>query len=273
MGAGAAVLADDGGLQRALERAGWRVTTQRVAATPGADGIGSPEIARQFDLLRQLARDVRGAVARGAFPLVLAGGCLTASATVAGAGARGAVWLDAHADLDTPDDNLSGFLDVMALSVLTGRCWRAQAATIDGFRPLDVRDVALLGVRDVAPYQRAAMEASGVRVAGGAFSAAAARAAIGALAAPLYLHVDLDVVDAREARMNAYAADGGPAVADVVGAVEAAFDHGPVVAACLSAYDARADVDGRGVTVARELAALVARRAWGQAPAGGRRGG
>lgn len=253
MGAGAALLAGDPGVQRALRAAGWAPTVERVA---GVDP-DAPEIARQFELLRELARHVRRAVNRGAFPLVLAGGCLTAAATVAGArpgggGALGVVWLDAHADLDTPDDNASGLLDVMALSVLTGACWGAQAARIDGFRPVAEDDVALVGARDLAPYQRARLAASGVRTGAGA---------IPSLPRRRYLHVDLDVVDAREARMNRYAALGGPSTREVLEAVDAAFDGGEVVAACLSAYDPAADRDGAGLAFAREVVARVAARA------------
>jgi arginase len=41
------------------------------------------------------------------------------------------LWLDAHADFDTPEDNL-GFTDVMGLAILTGGCWRALRETIPG---------------------------------------------------------------------------------------------------------------------------------------------
>jgi arginase len=43
------------------------------------------------------------------------------------------LWLDAHADFDTPEDNLTGFTDVMGLAILTGGCWRALRETIPGF--------------------------------------------------------------------------------------------------------------------------------------------
>ncbi len=105
MGAGAALLAGDAALHEALSAAGWAPTVQRIlAADPG---VG--EVARIFDLLRAQEAAVRAARERGAFPLVLAGGCISATGTVAGCDAQGAAWLDAHADYDTPDDNVSGF--------------------------------------------------------------------------------------------------------------------------------------------------------------------
>jgi arginase len=260
MGAGAALLARDPTLHAAFEGAGWAPTVQRVAAPdPGA-----PEIARTFDLLRVLAADVRGAVARDAFPLVLAGGCITAAATTAGAiGApsTGVVWLDAHADLDTPEDNLSGYLDVMALALLTGGCWRAQAERIPGFAAIAEPHVALLGVRDLAPYQAEQVARAATRTASHAFDAAAARAAISTLPVPLYLHVDLDVLDTSVGRANHYAAPGGPSLETVLATVDATFDHGRVAAAALTAYDPTADRDGAILGAARQIASRIATRA------------
>ena len=128
MGAGAALLAGTRRCTTALSGAGWAPTVQRIlAADPG---VG--EVTRIFDLLRAQAAAVRARVRRGAFPLVLAGGCISATGTVAGCGADGAVWLDAHADFDTPEDNVSGSMDVMALSILMRLGLAGAAATIPG---------------------------------------------------------------------------------------------------------------------------------------------
>lgn len=257
MGAGAALLAGDPELHAALWAADWAPTVQRVAAADPQAG----EIARTFELVRALAGAVQAARSRDAFPLVLAGGCISAAGTVAGSGARGAVWLDAHADLDTPEDNVSGFLDVMALSVLTGGCWAAQRARIPGFTPLREADVALLGARDLAPYQAARVARAATRTVLGAFAVDAARGAIARLPAPLYLHVDLDVLDASVGRANRYAAPGGPTLETVLATIDAAFDHGRVAAATLSAYDPSADRDRRILAAARTIAAHIATRA------------
>lgn len=66
--------------------------------------------------------------------------------TVAGVGSAGlgAVWFDAHADFDTPEDNLSGFFDVMGLAILTGSGWRALRETIPGVSPIDEGKVVLV---------------------------------------------------------------------------------------------------------------------------------
>lgn len=217
-----------------------------------------PEIARTVQVDRRLAERVAEGVGRGAFPLVVAGECNSCLGTVAGVGAEGlgVLWLDAHADFDTPDDNLSGFFDVMALSALAGRCWPALTATIPGFRPVDEARVTLVGARDLEPYQRASLAASAVRT-------PAADRVEGALAGlgveRLYLHVDLDVLDPSEGVANEYAAPGGLSVEDVVGIVGLAFARFDVAAAAVTAYDPGADRDGRmAASAARVLAAIAA---------------
>src|SRR5688500_16542699 len=115
MGRGASALARDEGFHAALAAGGWAVTGETI---PPVDET-LPEVARIFELDRRLAVRVAAARADGAFPLVLAGNCCSCLGTVAGSGAPGVVWFDAHADFDTPDDNLSGFTDVMGLAILT----------------------------------------------------------------------------------------------------------------------------------------------------------
>lgn len=250
MGAGASMLASDMGLHDALADAGWAPTLERVAAPDPALG----EVARTFDLLRAHAVAVRGAVARGAFPLVLAGGCISAAATIAGCGARRVVWLDAHADYDTPEDNLSGNLDVMALSIATGRAWQAAAATIPGFRPVREDACALLYARDLADHQRDALAASAIHTDPAALPLLGGDDGV-------YLHVDLDALDVSVGHANRHAARGGPSLEELLATVDATFACGTVRAVALTAYEPEYDRGHRIGAVAREIAAHVARRA------------
>ena len=217
------------------------------------------EIARTFELDRRLARSVREVVAAGSFPLVLSGNCISCLGTVAGAGADAVLWLDAHADFDTPDDNVSGFLDVMALASLTGNCWAAQCASIEGFRPIAERDVVLVGVRDLLAYQRARLERSQIRVLPRTVGVAAALDALASRARRLYLHVDLDCLDPSEGRANDYAAPGGLTAEEVRATIAEALRRFDVRAAALTAYDPAVDADGRIATAAAAFAAEIRR--------------
>jgi arginase len=258
MGLGASVLAADAELRAGLAATDLSVTVETI---PPVDE-SLPEVARIFELDRRLARRVAAASARGAFPLVLGGNCVSCLGTVAGAGADGVVWLDAHADFDTTDDNLSGFTDVFGVAILTGTGWRALRETIPGFAPVPEARVVLAGVRDLEPYQRERLAASAVRTVPGAFDAAALAAALDALksdVARVYLHVDLDVLDVEVGRANPYAASGGPSLDAVLAGIDAVFARFEVAAAALTAYDPRLDGDGAIADAARRIAVLVAR--------------
>jgi arginase len=249
MGAGASLLAGDRELHDVLASCGWTPTLERIAAS--ADPLAG-EVTRIFDLLRAHALAVRAAVGRGAFPFVLSGGCISAAATAAGAGADGAVWFDAHADLDTPEDNLSGSMDVQALSILTGSAWQASARAIPGFTPVPESSVQVVGVRDLAEYQRLRLDASGV---------------VDGLDPDFlpfrtYLHIDLDVLDPdRVGRANRFAAPGGPSLDDVLAAIDTIFDNTTVAAATLSAYEPPADRSGTVRDAAHAIARRIAARA------------
>jgi arginase len=219
-----------------------------------------PEVARIFELDRRLARAVAAAQR---FPLVLAGNCVSCLGTTAGIGAAGlgVVWLDAHADFDTTEDNLSGFTDVMGLAILTGTGWRALRETIPGFEPVPEPHVVLAGVRDLEPYQRRRVECSELRTVPGRVDGDELGAALDALrerVGRVYLHFDLDVIDAGEARANEYGAGGGPTLEAALGAIDAVFDRFTVEAAAITAYDPA--VDPRARRAAHEVAGRIAAR-------------
>jgi len=133
-----------------------------------------------------------------------------------------------------------------------------------GFRAVPEARAVLAAVRDLEPYQRAALERSEVVTVPGAFAAADLERSLDGLRADVdrvYLHLDLDALDAREGRPNAYAAEDGPELAELERAIDAVFARFAVVAAALTAYDPAADTDGRAGAAARRLVARMAARA------------
>jgi arginase len=258
MGRGPAELLERHGLRGELERRGFTATVEEIQESGERN-----EIARTFDLDRRLAERVRAAREGGAFPLVLAGNCVSCLGTVAGLGPLdvGVVWFDAHADLDTPDDNLSGFFDVMALSILTGTGWRALRETIPGFRPVEEQNVVLVGVRDLEPYQRERLEASAVNVVGGSPRRGEIATMVDELTErvrDVYLHVDLDVLDPEEGRANEYSSPGGLSLETLLEAITVVGQWLVVRAAAITAYDPEFDPDGKAARAAVEIAATAA---------------
>jgi arginase len=176
----------------------------------------------------------------------------------------GVVWFDAHADFDTPDDNVSGFFDVMGLGILTGGGWPALRQTIPGLGTVPERHVLLAAVRDLEPYQRARLEASEVRVLPGRFDPADLRARLDDLRRDVdrvYLHVDLDALDRSVGRANEYAAAGGPSLEEMLGAVDDVYARFAVEAAAITSYDPSLDTGGAIAAAARRIGGAIARGA------------
>jgi arginase len=204
---------------------------------------------------------VEAARDEGAFPLVLSGNCGPAAIGCVAADASSAVfWFDAHADFNTPDTTISGFLDGMALAAVTGRCWPTLASTVRGFRPVREDAVVLIGARDLDPAEAALLDRSRIRRVSPASMRPELSAEIGLVAetcAGAYLHVDLDVLDPSVGRMNDYAAPGGVSREDVTWAIREIARNFLVVGAALTAFDPAVDTDRRALDAAVAIGLAV----------------
>jgi arginase len=245
-----------GGIAEALRTRGHGIDVRVVelpatfAAEPGA----------AFALDRQVATAVHGATAAGAFPLVLSGNCISTVGALAGVGVGdlALLWFDAHADFNTPESTVSGFLDGMALSVACGGCWTALASTIPGFAPLDPARVVLAGARDFDDGERERLEAAGGHVADVAvLSRDEGRAVLGRLrerASRLYIHLDLDVLDPKDGVANHYAVPAGLERRRLLAMLEHARATFSIAGLTLSAYDPAADPGGAVLDAGIEFA-------------------
>jgi arginase len=173
-------------------------------------------------------------------PRVLMGDCVAALPILAAQRRLGVdpavVWFDAHGDFNTWATTPSGFIGGMPLAMCCGVL--APAPDRDGVGPdrrlldavglpgdLDGRRVLLCDARDVDPGERELLAASGIARCR-AEEVNAARIPDG----PLYLHLDLDVVDPREVAGLLYPAPGGPGAGAVARAIETVMATGRVVA-------------------------------------------
>jgi arginase len=257
MGRGPIELLERHGLRDELERRGLPAAVQEIPEPPEGTTV-----ARTIELDRLLAARVRSTIDRGAFPLVVAGNCGSCLGTLAGLDRDvGIVWFDAHADFDTSEGNVSGFFDFMALAVATGTGWRTLRESIRGFRPVEERNVVLVGVRDLEPHQRERLDSSSVDVVAGAARMGAIGTAVDDLSRRLrdvYLHVDLDVLDPAEGKANEYAAPDGLSLETLTDAVALVGEWLEVRAAAVTAYDPAFDSTGSVARAALEVAATAA---------------
>jgi arginase len=214
-----------------------------------------------------LAAQVSRSRAEGAFPLVLAGNCMSAVGIVAGLQARSrrvpaVCWFDSHADFNTPDTTPSGFLDGMALATLTGRCWQSLLKSLPEFRPVPESQVLLLGARHLDQPEREALDGSEIQQPKSVTHPISASEKLGALRdrfGEVYLHIDLDVLDQSEGRANAYASGGGFTRERLLTLVEEIGTSFHVGAAAITAYDPSCDPEGRIPVIARAIVERLSR--------------
>jgi len=184
--------------------------------------------ARLAALYRLVTGAVAGAAGGGTRPVVVSGDCTTALGTVAGlqrAGIDvGIVWFDAHGDVQTLEATASGYLGGLPLRLLVG--YRPELITAGlALRPVPEHRVMLVGARDLDPPE--------VTYLAGALIGRAEVAGLDAAAlpgGPLYVHLDLDVIDPAEVPGLRYPAPGGPGSAEVAGALRMLLATGRVAA-------------------------------------------
>jgi len=198
------------------------------------------ELGACFDLNRSVARAVAEARARQALPVVMTGNCHTQQAVVAGLGADGLglVWLDCHADFNTPETTRSGFFDGNALAMTVGDCWTSLCASVPGFSPVPADQVVLVGVRDLEPAERSRLDASAI--------AEIEHGELAGLPLPerVSLHIDLDVLDPAYGRANQYAEAPGLNPDELLEVVRTVTARSELAALTLSAYDPAFDPAG-----------------------------
>jgi arginase len=117
-----------------------------------------------------IARIVEDALDGGNIPLVLGGDHSIAAGTMAGVASHfrrenqraGLLWIDAHADMNTPQTSPSGNVHGMPLACCVGR-GPAELVNLLGFAPkVDAANVALVGIRDVDLLERTQLKETGV---------------------------------------------------------------------------------------------------------------
>ena len=264
VGLGAEALLDSGA-EAALASAGARVETELIGLDDRYGKTGKGDIDASFALIRSVADGVRRAREAGAFPVVLGGSCFLAVGVVAGVDEpRPAVlYLDAHADFNHPDTATSGYFDGCGLTLLTGGAWHGMLATVPGFRPVPETRVVLAGARALDPPEEVRLQASQIvqLPADRLHSPEPLLDALGALDPPpsgLYLHLDLDVLDATVAGVNLYSVPGGIDGDELDGVVAAVIARFPVAGVSLTCYDPTFDQAGRVPPIALRVLRTIA---------------
>jgi arginase len=174
MGPSAIRIAD---LNQAITRLGYEVTDAGNVHVHPPEAVTQtntrarylPQIAAASE---ELAAMVETALEEGAMPVILGGDHSIAIGSVAGVASFrrkrnervGIIWLDAHADTNTPDTTPSGNIHGMPLAVLLG--YGAKELThVGGFAPKVLpQNTAIIGARSVDPGERELLKNLNIRV-------------------------------------------------------------------------------------------------------------
>ena len=183
----------------------WGNVDSAVAEATELQDEAARYLPQILDTCRRVADLVARAVSEGFFPLVLGGDHSVALGTVTGLaralGPGGVLWIDAHADLNTPVTTPSGNVHGMVLAAATG-LGGGELQVDDGAPAVDPDRVALVGLRRVDPGERELLRRAGVHVhtmshVDRAGVEPAIRDALEHVAGPGFVHVsfDIDAVD------------------------------------------------------------------------------
>jgi arginase len=187
------------GAAEALASRGIDVTVRSVdSGRPFSDTASS-----SARVNKGVAALVGEAVGAGRLPVVLAGSCDVSLGVLAGFDHAdcGAVWLDAHADFNTPESTISGFFAGMSVAVITGHCYRDYWGQIGDNTPLAEDAIVMFGVRELSPeaererLERASIGVVGWRDGGPERDILASLDVLSRRTRDVYLHVDFDAFD------------------------------------------------------------------------------
>jgi arginase len=221
------------------------------------------------DVCASVAARTREALDAGRMPIVLGGDHALAAGSIAGAAAHlrakgqrlGAMWIDAHGDLNTPATSKSGNVHGMPLAALLGFGDAAMVGLAGDSPALRTSDLALVGLRDLDAAERThikrwklsaftmrALDERGVRHVLEDAITVATRDTAG-----LWVSFDMDVIDPEEAPGVGTAVPGGMTYREAHLAMEMLADTGKLIGLDMVEVNPVLDERNRTAEIACEL--------------------
>jgi arginase len=255
-------LMEESGLLKLLEAWGCEIVESEIAKlTKEEDKINGARY-RMALASNHLADNVSRMIREGVFPLGLLANCNGLMGMLAGhqrAGQTwkplkvGLVWIDAHADFNTPETSLSGMLGGMPVAISTGLCLHhiRRACGLDP--PLAMKYVTMVGVRDTDPWEQHLIDkydisqitVQDVKRLSPAIDLEMDR--LGTLTDLIYIHVDLDVLDPKDIPGVGLPVENGPSAEELSDALEIMFESPKAAGFGLASYSWRRDTERRGI--------------------------
>jgi len=267
-------------LQQELEKLGYTVEDKGNVEVPIAEMCAITDARLKYiDCIIPMARRVAGAVATsmqsGHFPLVLGGDHSLALGSIRGAAKHkkvGVLWIDAHADFNTPETTPSGNIHGMPLAALCGLGDPGLVQLWDEPTPVvDPGHVAIIGARDLDDGEKRNLTEAGVMV-----MAMEQVDRLGLVACMekaiervsrdvdgIYLSFDMDAMDPRHAPGVGTAVTGGLTYREAHLICELVAETGKLVGMDLVEVNSILDVQNQTASLAVEFAlSALGKRIW-----------
>lgn len=255
LGLGAVTLSEC--LEKRLLSLGHSVTRKEIVV----DATFSTEVTTSFDVIRSVSSAVSKAEDQGVFPIVFSGNCNAAAVgTLSGLKEKpGVIWFDCHGDFNTPETTIGGYLDGMTLSIVTGDCWCELAASVPGFIPTAENCVIQVGARDIDPLEEIRLAKSSIQRMSPALlkKTPDVLSTVSLPVKKVYLHIDLDVLDADFVKVNGYCTTGGLSPEDLYNAIRAIKRRFAIAAVAFTAYDPTLDPQRKVPEVVSEVVSIL----------------
>jgi len=198
-----------------------------------------------------LGRAVSPMVKKGIFTVGLLGNCNSSLGVLAGlqhAGSDskllkvGLIWIDAHGDFNTPETTLSGWLGGMPVSVASGQSlFRLRQKA--GLNPaISTENIIMMGLRDVDPLEEDLINNSQITTISTEEILKKSPRMLKALdkltksVDVIYLHIDLDILDASEIPGSFFEVQKGPTATQLQDPIRFLMQNKKVKALGLSSF-------------------------------------
>jgi hypothetical protein len=172
----------------------------------------------------------------------------------------GLVWIDAHADFNTPETTLSGMLGGMPVAIAAGMCL-TRLRLKSGLDPaLPTKYIVMAGLRDVDPLEQELLDRSqceflsvdDIRNQSDNINLQMKR--LSRLTEIIYVHIDMDVLDPGEVSGHPLTAPEGPTSQELAAALEVMFQHEKAGAIGIASMPfGERDKEGRSLQAAYRL--------------------
>lgn len=267
------------GLEARLEALGHHVTDDgnirvEIAETQSIGSENARYLKEIAETCTRTAEAVIAALDQGATPVVLGGDHSLAAGSVSGVAEFyrrrnqkiGLIWIDAHADINTPETSPSGNVHGMPLAALLG-LGPEKLAGICGFAPkIAAENVVLIGVRDIDAAERENIRRAGIAEVytmrdiderGMRAVMEDALRAAGRGTAGYHVSVDMDWIDPEDAPGVGTPVRGGATYREAHLAMEIIADHGRLLSFEIVEVNPVIDEHNRTADLAVELACSV----------------